>query len=69
MIVVNKAEIERLMAQKGIRIRGLKEYGISYPGYMGLISNNPEANLNTVGKLCKALGCQPCDILMRVKDA
>ena len=69
MIVVNKAEIERRMAELGLRRIDLtRRFGISQSGYNSLMSGNRNSGLRIVLKFCEALQCQPSDILMKVKN-
>ena len=67
MIVVNKAEVERLMIEKGVsKYTFLKKYNMQYTTFYNVIEG--KASIRLIGVFCDALGCQPCDILTRVKD-
>lgn len=69
MIVVNRAEVERLMVEKKITRNTLqKNYGFAYNTFDDVLSGNTNASMRSIEILCKALECQPSDILMKVKN-
>ena len=69
MIVVNKAEVERLMIEKDIRINDLrKSQGMTYTTYVNMLDNKKGTSLRSVIMLCEALHCQPKDILLKVPN-
>lgn len=70
MIVVNKAEVERLMVEKGVtRYTLLKEYGMTYVTFNNIVTGGTNVSMHSIDILCDALKCQPSDILMKVKNA
>ena len=69
MIVVNGAELKRRLAEKNIRAYDLqKKYGLGHAAFKKAV-NSEIVGMNAVGIFCDAIGCQPEDILMKVKDA
>lgn len=69
MIVVNRAEVERLMVEKNVtRYDLLKTYKMSYITFNDVITGNRNVSMKSVGVLCDALNCQPKDILMKVDE-
>ena len=70
MIVVNKAEVERRMVEKDLKVYHLRKIsGMTALTYKNTINNVNDTKLSVIEKLCDALECQPSDILMKVKDA
>lgn len=69
MIVVNRSEILKRMAEKNIKAADLwKKYGLGYITFKKAISGEV-VGMKAIGVFCEALKCQPEDILMKVKDA
>lgn len=69
MIVVNRAEVERLMVENNVtRNTLLKNYGMTYVTFDNIMNNKQETSMKSIGVLCDALKCQPEDILIRVKN-
>lgn len=69
MIVVNRAEVERLMIEKGVTVNQLlTNYGMTYVTFNRMMEGESNFGIKKVGILCDALGCQPCDILIKVKN-
>jgi len=57
-----------LMKEKGLTTYKIRKDNIISQGALTLLKHNKSVTIDTIEKLCKALDCQPGDILEYVKD-
>ena len=63
-----KIDILAALKEKGYNTNRIRKEKLFSEGTLQRLRNNESINLDTLGKICKYLDCQPDDIIEYVKE-